>query len=183
MLPASPDEATVERAMRRVYASVWLDRAFEEREWYRVDHARVAMGLLVQPFVEDVVANGVAVTVNPFDEARPGVFVNLQTAGGSVTAARGDEVPEQYVVYTWSERPEPEILSRSSLNGGRPILTTPELLGLVEILQAIHARMLPGFGGAANGVDVELLLTRDRRFVVVQARPYRVVYEPGQSWR
>ncbi|MFO0696474.1 MAG: PEP/pyruvate-binding domain-containing protein [Polyangiales bacterium] len=183
VLPASPDEATVERAMRRVYASVWLDRAFEEREWYRVDHARVAMGLLVQPFVEDVVANGVAVTVNPFDEARPGVFVNLQTAGGSVTAARGDEVPEQYVVYTWSERPEPEILSRSSLNGGRPILTTPELLGLVEILQAIHARMLPGFGGAANGVDVELLLTRDRRFVVVQARPYRVVYEPGQSWR
>lgn len=176
-------EAELATTLRQVWSSVWLQRAYEEREWYRIDHAAVAMGVLIQPFVGDVVGSGVAITANPFDEGRPGVFINVQTRAGSVTSSTG-EIPEQAVVYTWTETPEVEILARSSRTEGRPILTTEEFQRLTGLLQLIHERMTPSFGDRANAVDVEFLLTADRsRFVIVQARPYRVSYMPGQRWR
>lgn len=183
VVPADASEADVANAIRRVWASVWLTRAYEEREWYRIDHSRVAMAILVQPFVDDVLANGVAITANPFYEGRPGVFVNAQARGGSVTGARGDEMPEQYIVYTWAEHDEPELLSRSSLTNGAPILELPDLLALTNQLERIHERFVPFYAPAGNAVDVEFLLTRQHRFVFVQARAYHVAYGEGQSWR
>lgn len=176
-------EAEIEETLRQVWSSVWLQRAYEEREWYRIEHAAVAMGVLIQPFVGEVVGSGVAITANPFDEGRPGVFINVQTRAGSVTGSTG-EIPEQAVVYTWTETPEVEILARSSRMEGRAILSTAEFQRLSRLLQLIHERMTPSFGSQANAVDVEFLLTADRsRFVIVQARPYRVSYMAGQRWR
>ena len=51
-------------------------QAFEERDWYRIEHREVAMGVLVQPFVEDAVATGVAITGNPFKQGLEAVFIN-----------------------------------------------------------------------------------------------------------
>jgi len=167
----NPTEAAVADALRQVWGSVWTLRGYEEREWYRIDHRRVAMAVLIQPFVEGAVANGVAVTRNPFNEHRPAVFINVQAAGGSVTDA-GEDVPEQHLVYTYTESPEPEVLSRSSLTGGRPILDEAEVIRLTEVLQRIHARLVPQYGEGADAVDVEFLLDRSRNVVIVQARPY-----------
>lgn len=184
VVPRSPTEAQVADAIRGVWASVWLERAYAERAWYRVSHMDVSMGILVQPFVSDVVGNGVAVTVNPFDQARPAVFINTQAAGGSVTGAHSDEIPEQFLVYTWAEALEPELLSRSSRTNGQPLLTNDELLRLTSILQVIHNQMQPYYGSRANGMDVEFMLTENpRQFVIVQARPYHVVYEEEQTFR
>lgn len=183
VVPSQASEQAIADALVRVWASVWLTRAYEERAWYRIDHAQVAMAVLIQPFVDDIVGNGVAVTANPFYEGRPAVFINTQSPGGSVTGARGDEIPEQYLVYTWAAEDEPELLSRSSLTHGEPILSTTDVLTLTNQLERIHERFMPIFGPSANAVDVEFLLTRDRRFVFVQARAYRVDYGEGQTWR
>ncbi|ATC62748.1 hypothetical protein CMV30_01510 [Nibricoccus aquaticus] len=176
---ATPEQLA--KAIREVWASVWLAGAFEERSWYRVDHRRVAMAILAQPFVDGALANGVAITANPFTEGRPGFLVNVQTRGGSVTGAHGDEVPEQVLIYTYSEDVESEVLARSSRTGGKAILSEKQIAELAKVLGKIHDEMRPRWGGTVNAVDVEFLLAgEDAHVVIVQARPYTVNYGAGR---
>ena len=172
----NPGAREIGEAIRQVWASVWSLRGFEERDWYRIQHVNVAMAILVQPFVDNVIANGVAITQNPFNEQRPGVFINVQARGGSVTDP-GDEVPEQHLVYTYNEELEPEVLSRSTLTDGRRILEAEDVRRLTAVLQGLHARLVPHYGERSNAVDVEFLVTRDRRIIVLQARPFDVVWD------
>jgi len=56
---------TVQRAIKRVYASLWNTRAIEERSFARIDHATAAMELAVVPTYDtesEVAANGVLIT-------------------------------------------------------------------------------------------------------------------------
>lgn len=176
-VPPSPTQAQVADALRFVWASVWLQRAYEEREWYRIDHRAVAMGVLVQPFVEQAVATGVAITGNPF---KPGsgrsAFINVQVAGTTVTGAVGNELPEQYLILAPLDQYVIDQLSRSSLTQGRSILTEPQVMALSEQLQHIHDVLLPPHANTSNAMDVEFVLVEDGRFVIVQARPYTIVY-------
>ena len=165
---AQPTDEQIADALRRVWASVWSMRAFEERDWHRIDHRRVAMAVIVQPFLEDIVAIGVAITCNPFSAARSGSFINVQPVGGSVTAT-GADVPEQILAY---DHTLPEVLSRSSRNGRRPVLTRGDVRALQGVLRRLHEHFAPRWGGA-HAVDVEFLLDRRRQPVVLQARPYR----------
>jgi hypothetical protein len=174
-----PENATSEQVadtLRRVWASVWLQRAFEEREWYRIDHRAVAMAVLVQPFVDSAVATGVAITGNPFSAGNKGVFINSQVRGGTVTGAVGNELPEQYLVATWTGTYAPDLLCRSSLTGGAVILSATDVSNLTDQLLRIHSAMLPPHAGCANAMDVEFALMPDRSFVMLQARPYTIVY-------
>ena len=41
---------------------------------------------------------------------------------------------------------------------------------------AIHDAMLPAHAESANAMDVEFAFLPDRRFVMLQARPYKIVY-------
>lgn len=194
VVPGGATEAQIADALRQVWASVWLQAAHEEREWYRVDHARVAMGVLVQPFVDRAAVNGVAITANPFYAGRPAVFVNAQALGGSVTGAGGDEIPEQHLIYTYAESPEPELLSRSSRSEA-PLLSARELEQLTYVLEALHNHFAPMWSGPTMpicpstrercvAVDVEYLIAgADRHVVVLQARPFTVNYAEGQRWR
>lgn len=190
VVPADPSPEQVADALREVWASVWLQRAFEERDWYRIDHRAVAMGVLVQPFVEGAVATGVAITGNPFKQGLDAVFINTQWNGATVTGALGNQLPEQYLVATWTGVYEPELISRSSLAGGQAILGDAELTDLTTQLLRIHQTMLADHVGSANAMDVEFALTRERGFVILQARPYTIVYSldraqrsrPEQGW-
>jgi hypothetical protein len=178
---AGADETRIAAAIAEVWASVWLQGAFEERAWYRVDHAAVGMAILVQPFVDGAIANGVAITANPFTEQRPGFFINAQSIGGSVTGAAGDEVPEQHLIYTYSGVFESELLSHSSRMGGATLLEDADLRRLSDVLQALHEHFMRTWRRRANAVDVEFLVAGDdRRVIVLQARPYRVTYARGQ---
>jgi len=166
-----PSPGTIADAIREVWASVWTRRAWDEREYYRVDHDAVAMAILVQPFVENVVAMGVAITENPFSRTRSGILVNLAPPGGSVTAATGEELPEQVLLYRHSR---PEILSRSTRNEGRPILAPEAMRPLRDRLDRVHDHMMARWGDRADAADVELALRRDGTAVILQARPYRM---------
>ncbi|MCC6874625.1 MAG: hypothetical protein IT378_10000, partial [Sandaracinaceae bacterium] len=181
VVAANAGEAELTRALREVWSSVWLLGAYEEREWYRVDHASVAMAVLVQPFVDGAIANGVALTNNPYFEGRPAYFVNAQALGGSVTGATGDEIPEQYLIYTYSEDLEMELLTRSSRTGGQTLLREAELRELAEALTLLHTRLRPQWGPRANAADVEFLVAGpDRHVIILQARPFTVAWNDAQ---
>ncbi len=164
--------ADVERGLRAVWSSVWSADAFAEREWYGIDHGKVAMAILVQESIDDDVVNGVAITGNPFYEGRPAVYVNAQARGGSVTGAAGNEVPEQLLVYTWQREKGVERVSKSSRAGGRALLPDDEALRFARWLEQIHKEFVGERVGSARSVDVEFIVRGNRELVVLQARPY-----------
>lgn len=177
-LKAGASDADIAAALRGVWASVWQQGAFEERSWHGVDHAAVAMAVLVQPFVDGATANGVAITANPFTEDRPGFLINAQVLGGSVTGAGGNEIPEQHLIYDYTDQFEFELLSRSSRHRGQPLLTEDDLKKLAPVLKRLHSHFLPRWPGPANAVDVEFLIAgEDRQVVILQARPYTVSHK------
>jgi len=178
IIDADASDAVIADALRHIWASVWNLGAFQEREHYRIDHERVAMAVLIEEAITGAVANGVAITANPYDRIRSGVLINVQTREASVTGAHGDQIPEQWLVFTYLPAREPELLARSTLNPHRPILTGEEVLELTRQLEVVHGLLEPRFAqSGSNAVDVELLLTAERRFVLVQARPYRVTWQ------
>jgi phosphoenolpyruvate synthase/pyruvate phosphate dikinase len=182
VIDANADDRALEAALRAVWSSVWSFQAFEERAYFRIDQTRVAMAVLVQESIDDDVVDGVAITANPFNEGRPGLFINAQVAGaegGAVTSARGDEVPEQVVYYTYGEEREFERLSRSTRTPNGQVLTDDEVFGLSQVLRAIHQHFNSNAGWSdGTPMDVEFILAGPaRRVVIVQARPYPVRWD------
>lgn len=184
VLRADASEAELADGLRAIWASVWNLGAFQEREHYRIDHARVAMAILIQVSVDDAIGSGVAITQNPYDPARPGVLINVQSMQATVTGAHGDELPEQWLVFTYLPAREPELIARSTLTGGAPIMRRAEVLELTRQLELVHGRFAPHLAmSGSNAVDVEFLIAGPERApVLVQARPFTVVWD-GRSAR
>lgn len=172
--PAKPGD--LERGLHEVWASVWSYDAYVEREWYGIDHAKVAMGILVQESIDDDVVNGVAITGNPFFEGRPAVYINAQVRGGSVTGAVGDEVPEQLLYYTYDTGESLERISDSSKARGTQLIPDLEAKAMASQLVDIHDEFTGERVGGERAVDVEFLIRKNRELVIVQARPYKMTW-------
>lgn len=80
-----------------------------------------------------------------------------------------------------TDRPVPEIISRSSANGGKPIMLTDDIERLWRALKDLHAifldpqlRVIPG---NYNCVDVEFLIldNEKRDIVILQCRPLKLI--------
>jgi len=95
--PAYP----VDSAIKRVWASVWRYRAYEEREYYGIVHRQIGMALLVHRSFPDEDANGVAVTGNIFDASglEPAFYVNVQLGEESVVLPDPGVTTDQYLHY------------------------------------------------------------------------------------
>jgi len=90
-------------------------------------------------------------------------------------------VPEQHMLYTYSGVFETELLSHSSRLAGKTLLGDDDLRALNDVLGRLHGHFMKRWSQRANAVDVEFLVAGDdRHIVVLQARPYRVVYSRGQ---
>jgi hypothetical protein len=164
----------IENAVKVVWASAWNYQAFVERDWYRVDHRRVRMGVLVHPSFVDEEANGVALTINEFTQSRPAYYINSQVGEVSVTNPTGAATPEQILYYTWYEEPEYEVITRSSLLDGEAVFTDSELDELASYLEAIHQHFRIVFGGGNDfAMDVEFKLDEGRQLFIKQARPFK----------
>ncbi len=177
---ASEGAQAIEDAVKVVWASAWNYQAFVERDFYRVDHRRVYMGVLVHPAFVDEEANGVAVTINEFTPLRPAYYINSQLGEVSVTNPTGQATAEQILYYTWYEEPEYEVITRSSLlegvddwPAGPSILSDDELAELAAYLEAIHVHFNELAGGGNTAMDVEYKLAPGRELVIKQARPLK----------
>lgn len=77
-------EKPVARAVRKVWASLWNERAFDEREYYGIDHAKAYMGIAVNPTFVVEKASGVAVSNLQVDDGPPLYQLNSQAGSESV---------------------------------------------------------------------------------------------------
>jgi hypothetical protein len=181
------DRPDVEAAIKNVYADVWTFRGYEEREYYGVAHATVAMALLVHENFEDEEANGVAVTANPFDPTGndPAQYINVQLGGGAEVVSPPPGVYSDQILYYFGLPNQPvAYLSHSNLTApGQNVLTTTQLHELGVALDAIHTRFSRAYGPASgnNGwyaMDVEFKFDDQATpgqaptLYVKQARPY-----------
>ena len=169
---------TIEEGLRAVWASVWNLRAVEERELFGIPHDQVAMAVLVHRAFPVERSNGVAITRNLFTRFRPGYTVNVQIGEESITNPEGDSTPEQFLYYTYyTEGPRVELLARSSMTNGAPVLTDAQIDVLGRALAAIHERFMPWYGSHADyAMDVEFKFDGDGptggTLFIKQARPY-----------
>jgi hypothetical protein len=187
--PASWDD--VLNAIRQAWASIWLFRTFEERNYYGIDHLSVGMALLVHHNFPDEEANGVATTNNPFDPSglEPAFYINVQWGGNAEVVHPPAGVTSDQFLYYFDNPNQPiTFISHSNLvNEGETVLTNSQTHELGVALAAIHERFAAAYGAPAGndgwyGMDVEFKFDDMEsddgvaRLFVKQARPY-----PGRT--
>ncbi|MCP4871494.1 MAG: hypothetical protein GY898_22515 [Proteobacteria bacterium] len=175
--PAYP----VDAAIRRVWASVWRYRAYEEREYYGIDHRQIGMALLVHRSFPDEDANGVAVTGNIFDSSglEPAFYVNVQLGEESVVLPDQGVTTDQYLHY-YSQPGQPVVyLAHSSLvDDGDSVLSLSQINELGQALDAIHLHFADAYAGDGGfyAMDTEFKFDSSAgdgsQLYLKQARPY-----------
>jgi len=178
----------VDVAIKTVWASVWNFRAFEEREYAGIDHAAVAMAVLIVPSFDDEAANGVAITANVYDPAaggEDGFFVNAQLGETSVVSPAPGVTADSFLYYFFHPNQPSTYYTHSNLvAAGATVLTRAEAFELGQQLDALRSHFArlyrPPAGYGRLPMDVEWKLVDDdggaRQIWIKQARPY-----PGPS--
>ena len=156
-----PDEGDLSKTVKQVWASLWNFRAFDEREFHRIDHLGAAMGVLVHPNFDDEIANGVAVTKNPYDPDWPGYYVNVQVGETLVTNPDPNATPDELLISAIGEQGEYETqyIRRSTLTTeAQAVMTREQIAGLTGVLETIQARFKAIYGKSDDdgfAMDVE----------------------------
>ncbi|MCB1100668.1 MAG: hypothetical protein KDN22_34215, partial [Verrucomicrobiae bacterium] len=170
------EEGHLSKSIRQVYASLWNLRAFEERDFYRIDHFAAAMGVLLHRNFEAEDANGVAVSKNILfgadDEPSSGIYyVNAQFGENLVTNPEGNAIPEQSLISTSNE---PIYLSYSNLEGGRErVLSSAQSKDLANKLEQIHEHFkLLHSADEDFAIEIEFKITAENELAIKQARPW-----------
>jgi pyruvate,water dikinase len=139
-------EKTIEKAIKKVWASTWSDRAFFERKYFGINQQTIAMGILVHRSFPDEEANGVVVTKNIYRNTG-GITVNVQLGENSVVLPKKGEVTEIFTAFTYSQPPWNgqliiDYVSFSPLNHYQPILSEKEVQQLFQAVNEIKSEML-----------------------------------------
>lgn len=137
---------SIRKALKNVWASLWSERAFDERCNAGIDHSTVGMAILVHRSFPSEYANGVAITRNLYRDFEFGFVVNMQAGDQSLVKPEGEATCEQFISYFnspdpfFNEKDAVEYLSFSSLNNYEPLLTKTEIFDLTQQLDRIKRR-------------------------------------------
>ncbi len=174
---------SVEEAIRKVWASVWYFRAFEERSYRGISHKEVGMSLLVHRSFPAEYANGVALTSNPFDTSglEPAFYINVQLGDLSVVLPDPGVTTDQ-IIYQYDMPGSPIIYLQHSnqVAEGKTVLTDEQIHILGAALKEIHTHFFESYGPTEENpyyaMDVEFKFDNDDKgnlgLVIKQARPH-----------
>ena len=170
-----PDEGHISKSVKQVYASMWNFRAYDERDFYRVDQYIAAMGVLCHPNYEDEKSNGVGISLDPIFNTQNTFYLNTQVGEALITNPNANEIPEEillnqdpnegYFVLRYSNLVPPDEL----------VMDEIYLDQLRDYLQVIHDEfaILYGVVGAEGfGMDIEYKVTAQDQLIIKQARPW-----------
>jgi hypothetical protein len=172
------EEKTASSAIKKVWASLWGERAYDEREYYGIDHAKAYMGMAVnQSFVLER-ASAVAITQLDVDAGDPLYRLNSQIGDSSVVSP--DDPTEVGEVLTFrrtasSTVADVRIEVRSTLlPPDQQIWTQEALEEVAQALFTLHDHFSANVYShlAPLSMDVELKWERDGSVAIKQARPF-----------
>lgn len=180
----NPDPSeSFDKAIRKVWASVWYFRAFEERRYRGIAHEDVGMALLVHHSFPDEFANGVALTNNPFDKtgAFPAFYINVQRGEESVVLPPPGQTTDAYLQHWDTDGQRVQYLSHSNSSlvaSDETVLTTSQINELGAALARIREFFAPAYADGPNwwAMDVEFKFDaapgQCPQLYVKQARPF-----------
>jgi hypothetical protein len=175
----NPDEDHISKTVKQVFASLWNLRAFEEREFYRIDHLQAAMGVLVHPNYSNERANGVAVTDDIVYQTqgqnlgRP-YYVNVQLGEDLVTNPNAESVPEEIILNSVT-RSADRVVRMSNRAPGQSLLSPEHREEMRAYLNRIHNKFRELYevqSGQPFAMEIEFKITAQGRLEIKQARPW-----------
>lgn len=167
---------TIDKAIKKVWASLWNFRAFEEREYFKIDHKTTAMGVLAHRSYPSESANGVVITENIYNPQISAITINVQVDEISVVSPENNYMPDQILFYTYSGEGIIEYINHSNVPGmeGKTVLTVDELKELKEYCLAIHYHYCK-LNFECKPMDIEFkvdVVDGKRKIYIKQARLY-----------
>lgn len=175
------DEGHIEKSVKQVWASLWNFRAFEEREFYRIDHFDTAMAVLVHPNFDDEKVNGVALTKNIYFPDFPGFYINSQVGEALVVNPDPNAISEELLVMqdvnpASGKKYQTIRIRRSNLaDPGADVMPADKLDALVAQMEIVQAHFRTVYDAADDpdfAMDIEFKVTADDRLAIKQARPW-----------
>ncbi|PIF59714.1 PEP/pyruvate-binding domain-containing protein [Flavobacterium sp. 2] len=170
---------TFEKAIKQVWASVWNEASYNERELFGIDQHNIAMGVLVHRSFPDELANGVIITKNIFRENFPGITVNIQKGENSVVKPEKGEICEQFIAYHFNSGTndddfDVDYTSISNLNNNEPLLSRKEMSRLFLVSSKIEEKMYRYWRkNTYHPVDIEFKIVGENRDLYIkQVRPF-----------
>jgi pyruvate, water dikinase len=135
-----PDKQ-IEKAIKTVWASLWDERAFAERQYFKIDQHSVAMGILVHRAFGEELSNGVAVTKHLYRKNYPAYTFNAQVGEISVVTPPDSVSCDEGIIglgrATGSHKISVEYIGRSNLSKDKTVLTYAQVELLAKYLTAI----------------------------------------------
>ncbi|HPA46713.1 MAG TPA: PEP/pyruvate-binding domain-containing protein [bacterium] len=177
--PDEGDERTIERGLNEVWASLWNPKAFEEREYYQIDHRKVRMGILVTRAFPSEDCNGVAFTGDPVTGRKNYFVINVQMGDYSVVLPGTGIVPEKDLL-TYADGQVSEFLrarGSSLLPQGEWVLSEDQLREIGGVLWEIEEKMPIDLGEYRRDqvcLDIEFKYDKGK-LVIKQVRPTLMV--------
>jgi pyruvate phosphate dikinase-like enzyme len=175
--PDKTNERDLCRGLNRVWSSLWDMKAFEEREWYGIDHRNVAMAILVNTRTKDEQANIVAFTGNPTSKDDDRYVISAQLGEFDVVSSAPGMWPEKNLL-TLEDGEVTEILrvtGSSELAKGEYVLSDNELRTLGSALWQIRQDYPIDTPPPAEGsllLDTEWKIKSDGQLIIKQVRPF-----------
>ena len=160
---------------------MWNFRAFEEREFYRIDHFDTAMAVLVHPNFDDEKVNGVALTKNIYFPDFPGFYINSQVGEALVVNPDPNAISEELLVMqdvnpASGKKYQTIRIRRSNLaDPGADVMPADKLDALVAQMEIVQAHFRTVYDAADDpdfAMDIEFKVTADDRLAIKQARPW-----------
>jgi pyruvate,water dikinase len=177
------DEGHIIKSMRQVWSGLWTYRAYEERDFYGIDHMKVFMGVLVHPNYKGEVANGVGITRNIFDPRWLGFYVNVQVGEDLITNPDEESIPEEFLVSVMTGGPRDQAYSleiqyarrSNKIPKGETVLTRQQSIELARNMRIVHRHFRSLYGKQDDdtfAMDLEFKIDSDGKLVIKQARPW-----------
>lgn len=177
------EEKSIEKAIQKVWASLWYMEAFMEREYFNIAQENVQMGVLVHRAFPDEEVNGVVITKNLYRKGYMGFVVNAQLGNESVVYPTPGVICDQFIAFpefshkVESERTVIDVLAVSSLNKGKLVMTEAEIQLLYDevdrIKMDIWRRIGRKFTYEDFALDLEFKLdAKTRQLYIKQFRVY-----------
>ena len=174
---------TIENALRKVWASLWKDSAYDERAYFNIQQEDVMMGILVHRSFPDEEVNGVAISKNLYRENNLGFVVNAQLGDSSVVQPNPAITCDQFICYPtqesgfYTQNQTIEIITTSSLNDFNLVMTSDEIYRLANVIQGIkkyfYYRDFTSATFNEYALDFEFKLEKDsRELYLKQVRPF-----------
>ena len=170
--PEETEEDGIDKSLKGVFASLWTFRAFTEREFHRIDHRAVAMGVLVHPNCTDELVNGVAVSFDPFYGLEDYIYVNSQVGEELVSNPAALSVQEEILIGQNGY----DILNPSNqVPVGQLLMDGDDLTELRERLIVIHDHFEGLYDPGPSdpfAMEIEFKITSEDVLAIKQARPW-----------